>query len=78
MECENITATSTGVTRNNTDSDGDGIGDGDVDPADTSVCGTDGNTYSSTCHMLQSGGDVQVLHAGRCNATQCAGGPVRL
>ena len=58
------------------DTDGDGIGNGDVDPDDTSVCGDDGNTYASTCHLLQNTVNVTIVHAGKCNAPSCKGGPV--
>lgn len=61
---------------NGSDSDGDGLGDGDPDPDDTSVCATNGKTYSAICHLLQNTANVNVLHAGRCNASQCKGGPV--
>ena len=75
LSCNNETATSDDDD-DDSDTDGDGIGNGDVDPDDTSICGTDGNSYPSTCHMLQTSNDVQVLHAGRCNASRCKGGQV--
>ena len=55
----------------------DNIGSGDVDPSDTRVCGTDGNTYGAVCQLLQRTADVDVHYAGRCNATNCRGGQVR-
>ena len=55
----------------------DELGSGDVDASDTTVCGTDGRTYPSVCHLLQNTINEHVLHAGRCNANQCRGGPVR-
>lgn len=58
--------------------DKDQLGSGDVDGDDTTVCGTDGKTYPSVCHLLQNTVNEHVLHAGRCNASQCSGGPVRL
>ena len=89
MECENNTAV---IESDSNSSEGDNddigdigdigdiddIGDGDIDPNDTSVCATDGNTYRSVCHLLQNTVNVQVLHAGRCNDTKCRGGPVSL
>lgn len=61
---------------NGGDSDGYGLGDGDTDPDDTSICATNGKTYSGICHLLQNTANVHVFHAGRCNASQCKGGPV--
>ena len=55
----------------------DDVGSGDVDPSDTRVCGTDGNTYGAVCQLLQRTADVDVHYAGRCNATNCRGGRVR-
>ena len=52
------------------------LGTGDVDPEDTRVCGTDGNTYSSICQLLQETVNVNVHYAGRCNSSHCRGGPV--
>ena len=86
LECENNTAV---IESDSNSSEGDNddigdigdiddIGDGDIDPNDTSVCATDGNTYRSVCHLLQNTVNVQVLHAGRCNDTKCRGGPVSL
>lgn len=58
--------------------DKDQLGSGDVDADDTTVCGTDGKTYPSVCHLLQNTVNEHVLHAGRCNASQCSGGRVSL
>ena len=41
------------------------------------VCGSNGQSYNSTCHLLQYTAGVQVAHAGRCNDTRCSGGMVR-
>ncbi|XP_003384196.1 PREDICTED: uncharacterized protein LOC100633842 [Amphimedon queenslandica] len=76
LDCSNTTVTNSTDDDDDSDTDGDGIGNGDVDPDDTSICGTDGNTYASICHMLQTSNDVQVLHAGHCNASRCKGGSV--
>lgn len=54
----------------------DELGTGDVDPDDTRVCGTDANTYPGVCQMLQRTANVNVRHAGKCNASVCRGGPV--
>ena len=80
LECENNTAVidSDSNSLEGDNDDIDDIGDGDIDPNDTSVCATDGNTYRSVCHLLQNTVNVQVLHAGRCNDTKCRGGPVSL
>ena len=41
-----------------------------VDPLDSSVCASDGATYSSECHMQQAACDrgvaLHVLHTGPC------------
>ena len=76
LDCSNETVSNSTDDDDDSDTDGDGIGNGDVDPDDTSICGTDGNTYSSICHMVQTSNDVQVLHAGHCNASRCKGGRV--
>ena len=52
------------------------LGTGDVDPEDTRVCGTDGNTYSSICQLLQQTVNVNVHYAGQCDSSHCRGGPV--
>ncbi len=61
----------------------EGSGSGDLTPiiaaddADsTLVCGTDGQTYDSICHLIQTSINVQVLFAGDCNDTECDQGEV--
>ena len=60
---------------NDNESD-DEIGTGDVSPNDTSVCGSDGNSYPAICHVIPNYANVHVLHAGRCDDNECRGGPV--
>lgn len=40
------------------------------------VCGTNGVTYLSLCHLLQDTGKEAVAYAGRCGQEECQGGPV--
>ena len=40
------------------------------------VCGTNGETYSSVCRLLQDTGNEQVAYAGDCDREECDGGPV--
>ena len=76
LVCSNETMVPNDDDDTDSDTDGDGIGNGDIDPDDTSVCGDDGNSYRSTCHLLQNTVNVTIVHAGKCNALRCKGGPV--
>ena len=42
----------------------------------SAVCGDDGKTYASICHLLQTSAGVQVEHSGRCDRSECSGGQV--
>ena len=42
------------------------------------MCGSDGNTYSSTCHLLQQAAGVNISYGERCNDVKCSGGQVIL
>ena len=44
----------------------------------TAVCGTNGITYPSLCHLLQDTGNEAVAYAGGCNREDCQGGPVSI
>lgn len=51
-------------------------GDGDIisiedDEESTAVCGADGQTYASVCHLLQTSPYVRILHAGACDVGEC-------
>ena len=46
------------------------------DPESTSVCGSDGVTYQSLCHLLQTSTNVRVLYAGPCDTPDCQTGEV--
>ena len=46
------------------------------DTENAQVCGTDNQTYSSICSLLQRTTNVQVAHAGPCEDPRCRGGPV--
>lgn len=66
------------------DMSGSGVGDtggeGEEETEDTEsteVCGTDGVTYRSICHLIQTTSNIQVLYAGHCNAADCNQGQVR-
>ena len=67
--CDNETSTSSSEPEE--DGNDSELGTGDVDPEDTRVCGTDGNTYSSICQLLQETVNVNVHYAGRCNSSHC-------
>ncbi len=41
------------------------------------ICGSDGETYRSLCHLLQTTNNVRVAHAGSCTSAECQGGEVR-
>lgn len=45
-------------------------------PTGLEVCGTDNQTYSSLCSLLQTSRNVQVAHAGACEDEECQTGPV--
>ena len=40
---------------------------------DTSVCGTNGQTYPSLCRLLQDTGNEGVAYAGECDREECDG-----
>ena len=43
---------------------------------DSGVCGSDGNSYSSICKLLQSAAGIRALYGNKCDAAQCSGGQV--
>ncbi len=45
-------------------------------PTGQEVCGSDNQTYSSLCNLLQTSRDVDVVHAGACEDEKCRTGPV--
>ena len=74
----NTTTTTTATTLEESGSgEGDEIGAEETEDTDsTQVCGTDGVTYRSICHLIQTTTGIQVLYAGECNATDCNQGQV--
>lgn len=67
----------TTFTSNPSDNPDDGqIGSGDIDPDNTAVCGSDGNSYLAICHIIPNYPRVYVIHAGQCNDNNCRGGSV--
>ena len=40
------------------------------------LCGTNGVTYSSLCHLLQDTGNEGVAYVGACGSEECNGGQV--
>ncbi len=40
------------------------------------ICGSDGQTYQSLCHLIQATSNVVVLHDGPCNNPECQNGKV--
>lgn len=47
------------------------------DDENTILCGTNGETYSSLCELLQDTGNEGVAYAGSCDREECDGGEVR-
>lgn len=74
LPCD-FTMTSIALSDDDTEDDGQ-IGSGDIDPTDTAVCGSDGNSYPAICHIIPNYPSVYVLHAGRCDNVNCRGGTV--
>lgn len=48
----------------------------DSSATEDQVCGDDGRTYSSLCHLLQTSSGVSVAHPGPCDDPECQGGEV--
>lgn len=48
------------------------------DPSSTDICGSDGRTYQSLCHLIQTSNNVRVLYAGPCNTSECQTGQVSM
>ena len=49
-----------------------------VSPESTDICGSDGETYSSLCQLIQTTSNVRVAHAGPCDSPDCQTGEVRV
>lgn len=76
LSCEDTNSTATDEEEEVAQQVSTELGTGDVDPADTRVCGTDGNTYPAVCQLLQRATNINVRYAGRCNSSRCRGGLV--
>lgn len=37
----------------------------------TQICGSDGNTYSSICNLIQTSVNVEMAYSGPCNVDEC-------
>lgn len=47
-----------------------------TDSEDTTLCGSNGEAYSSLCELLQDTGNEGVAYSGDCDREDCDGGEV--
>ena len=45
---------------------------------ENAVCGSDNETYSSLCQLVQTTTNVHVVHTGPCEDPECQGGQVSI